>query len=223
MHKRIVSFALALAVAAAPAAAQTLTNSNRINIPDTGQALSSIDVSGLQGTISSLSLTLNGVNHSYSDDLVFGLVAEDLQLGLIFWSGAGGNNAVSNATVTFNDAAAGFLPYPLFDMGPVTTGSYLPSNWYAYGINGVGDVLSFVDFAGYDPNGRWTLLAADTAAGDIGSVDRGWSLSFTTTGTGGAGPVPEPAAWAMLIGGFALAGAALRRQRRPSVTVSFAA
>ncbi len=38
----------------------------------------------------------------------------------------------------------------------------------------------------------------------------------------GAGAVPEPAAWAMMIGGFGLAGAALRRRRKAAkVTVSF--
>ena len=35
----------------------------------------------------------------------------------------------------------------------------------------------------------------------------------------GAGPVPEPATWAMMIAGFGLAGAATRRARR---SVSFA-
>jgi hypothetical protein len=37
-----------------------------------------------------------------------------------------------------------------------------------------------------------------------------WITDFT----GGAGPgVPEPASWALMIGGFGLAGAALRRRR----------
>ena len=36
------------------------------------------------------------------------------------------------------------------------------------------------------------------------------------------GAVPEPASWAMMIGGFGLAGGALRRQRRQQVTVRYA-
>ena len=42
------------------------------------------------------------------------------------------------------------------------------------------------------------------------SVDRySWSASWDN----GFNPVPEPATWALMIGGFALAGAALRRRR----------
>jgi len=35
----------------------------------------------------------------------------------------------------------------------------------------------------------------------------------STPPPGGAGPVPEPAAWSLMLGGFGLAGAALRRRR----------
>jgi hypothetical protein len=34
--------------------------------------------------------------------------------------------------------------------------------------------------------------------------------------------VPEPASWMMMIGGFGLVGAALRRKRRQSVSVHYA-
>ena len=40
-------------------------------------------------------------------------------------------------------------------------------------------------------------------------------LNFRVTGTAAATAVPEPASWAMMVGGFALAGAALRRRARP--------
>lgn len=43
-----------------------------------------------------------------------------------------------------------------------------------------------------------------------------WTLTVRGPGTvvpGGSGGVPEPAAWGMLIGGFGLAGAAMRRRR----------
>jgi hypothetical protein len=40
-----------------------------------------------------------------------------------------------------------------------------------------------------------------------------FSVSSSTSGTGAPGAVPEPAAWAMMIAGFGLVGAALRRHR----------
>jgi hypothetical protein len=60
----------------------------------------------------------------------------------------------------------------------------------------------FVDFIrGYDR----ALTSAEVAELYNGGVP----LRFT----GSAAPVPEPAAWAMMIGGFALAGTTLRRRR----------
>lgn len=40
----------------------------------------------------------------------------------------------------------------------------------------------------------------------------------TITATSAAGAVPEPATWAMMIGGFAMAGVAMRRRARTTVT-----
>ncbi len=37
--------------------------------------------------------------------------------------------------------------------------------------------------------------------------------TFTGTATFNAGAVPEPASWALMIGGFGLIGSALRRRR----------
>lgn len=54
---------------------------------------------------------------------------------------------------------------------------------------------------------RWTDL-------DVGASDQGLGiddLTFTA-GLQATSPVPEPAAWAMMIGGFGLAGGALRRR-----------
>jgi len=65
-------------------------------------------------------------------------------------------------------------------------------------------------------------LSATITASDAGSTPsslvtfgggpESWASSQVTYGIGGA--IPEPTTWALLIGGFGLAGAALRRQRR---------
>lgn len=45
-------------------------------------------------------------------------------------------------------------------------------------------------------------------------------LNFRVSGTTAAGAVPEPAAWAMMIGGFAMMGGALRRRTRTAQRVA---
>jgi hypothetical protein len=52
-----------------------------------------------------------------------------------------------------------------------------------------------------------------------GVNETGASAAFRLNGTGGsAGAVPEPASWAMLIAGFGLTGAAMRRRRVSAVS-----
>jgi hypothetical protein len=46
------------------------------------------------------------------------------------------------------------------------------------------------------------------------------TLLSTGTGTGTPGGVPEPAAWAMMVGGFGLVGATMRRRRRGSAALA---
>ena len=81
-----------------------------------------------------------------------------------------------------------------------------------------------------------TIIGAHfgNVAGDAGNVSVFWLFDFGTAGassiildhpegfsnaaiyTTGAPPVPEPATWAMMLFGFAIAGYALRRNRRPN-------
>ncbi|MBL8771604.1 MAG: PEP-CTERM sorting domain-containing protein [Phenylobacterium sp.] len=57
-------------------------------------------------------------------------------------------------------------------------------------------------------NGGWRIGAIDF----LNSSSDYEKVIFTYTGDGG-GAVPEPATWALMIGGFGLAGASLRRRR----------
>lgn len=77
------------------------------------------------------------------------------------------------------------------------------------------------DSQSYMPGGASQPLAAYLHGGE-GNWRRlrEQNLGIRLTGAAG-GAVPEPAAWAMLIGGFGLAGAALRR-KRTSTAVRFA-
>lgn len=81
----------------------------------------------------------------------------------------------------------------------------------------------FSDNCSGDPNGQycnWT--ASGVAFGGLAkSIDFGGTANFVvydniTFGSTNPGGIPEPAAWAMMLAGFALVGGAMRR-RRPAL------
>jgi hypothetical protein len=213
MKTLFAAFALA-AVAVSPSFAQTFSNPANIAVVDKGRTTSTIAVSGTTGTITGMSLTLNGLNHSYPDDLVIGLTNQSLGLGFVFLSHVGGSIDALDATLAFSDAAGALLP-GTGSVIRIVSGSYAPSNFGGYtyfdpaDASSLADAGSFAGFNGFSANGDWTLVVDDIARGDDGRIARGWSLGFTT-----AAGVPEPAAWGMMIGGFGMAGGALRRRRK---------
>jgi hypothetical protein len=56
------------------------------------------------------------------------------------------------------------------------------------------------------------------ATWNYNSLDRGDALFTAQITPGAIGAVPEPATWAMMIGGFGIAGVALRRRRKAMVS-----
>jgi hypothetical protein len=210
----------ALALAATPALATTTTtvsNTTPITIVDVGETTSSINVSGLGGAITDLTISIAGLSHGYPGDLVFGLLNEGAGLGLIFMSGVGQSFAISGVDLTFADWAT-YLPPELPADGPLVSETYLPANYEGYAFNFYTNAHDLHDFAGLSPNGRWTLYALDAVPAFAGSISGGWSLTFRTDATPDPGPgpgsaAPEPTAWAVMLLGFSLAGAAVRRRR----------
>ena len=126
--------------------------------------------------------------------------------------------------------AVGTLLASTFVTVPVNT----PGQYFYQSIAPVlltaGQQYTVVNFVG--PN-AWAYGSVTTtgATFDYNSYAYGPALTFPTS-VGGSGPaylgpnlmlaaVPEPATWAMMIGGFGVAGGALRR-RKAKVSVSFA-
>jgi hypothetical protein len=68
-------------------------------------------------------------------------------------------------------------------------------------------------FGVVDPDGFSEVTLTPTVFGDVVSFDRLQSSTLPPP----SGAVPEPAAWALMIAGFGLTGAAMRSRRRPAV------
>jgi hypothetical protein len=182
----------------AGAATATYSNDELIAVPlppaDDGNAApypSNIEVSGLPGTVTELTVKFEKYIHSFPDDVGAVMIGPNGQ-GLLLMREAGdGDPAI--ADLTFNDGAAFALP----DETPLSTGTYRPTNYDATtpdfpapgpgttyanpGPAGAGTATLNGTFGGIDPNGTWQLFVEDFAGGDSGAIANGWKLTVSTT------------------------------------------
>jgi Ca2+-binding RTX toxin-like protein len=181
------------------------TNPNNIIIPNgapitqLGHANpypSSINVSGLLGTVGKATVTLTNLTHTYPDDIDILLSGPGGQ-AVILTSDAGGSDDVSNVTLTFDDAAGSTLLNDTL----ITSGTFRPFNFvgndlvdnFAPGPTPTGSTLGV--FTGTDPNGTWNLWVVDDEDQDVGALS-GWTLSLDgpTLAPGTPPPPPPPPA-----------------------------
>jgi subtilisin-like proprotein convertase family protein len=182
--------------------AQTFSNTMSITINDDAAASpypSNIMVTGLAPMITDVNVTLTNLNHQFPDDVGVLLVGPT-GVAVRLMTDAGGGSNLTPVTMTFDDAAAVSVP----DEGPIVTGtSYKPT---AGSMNLFSDAhpadfaapapagpysLSLSSFNGTDPNGTWKLYVDDDTAIAAGTIDNGWSLTFTVA-------IPEPSTWMLL-------------------------
>ncbi len=174
----------------------TFCNPGSIDFADTGSPgvaknlyPSHMFVSGVAGSISSLKLKLNGINHPRPDDMDFLLVAPN-GAKFVVMSDSGGTLPAANVNLVLDDSAASALP----DLAPLVSGTFRPSSYLP--INDVFPApapagpynFAFPDgtatfasvFAGISPNGTWTLYVVDDVAnaGQIANIANGWCLEF---------------------------------------------
>lgn len=191
-----------------PAYSQVFINNDTLLIPGAGTFgpasiyPSTINVTGVQGVVSDLNVSVTNITHTFSDDLDILLVAPN-GLNVMLMAGAGGSTMLTDADFTFDDQAAEMMPNTL---PPIMSGTYKPSNYEP--LQGMplpapqgpyGSLLSAFD--GMNPNGIWKLYVADDGSGDSGSL-KGWSLQFNT--------IPAPGA----LGFFVLSCLKCGRRRR---------
>jgi hypothetical protein len=165
----------------------TAVNTTAIMIPDSGVGTpypSVINVSGMGGTISNLTVTLSNLTHVNASDVDVLLVGPTGQK-LVLMSDAGSGNA-DNVTLTLSDAAAAALP-----ASGLVSGTFRPTNLSDPSPGGdnlpasappgpYAAALSI--FNGTGANGAWSLYVFDDGPGGLGSIAGGWSLTISTTG-----------------------------------------
>ncbi|NDI17842.1 MAG: hypothetical protein EBY83_07780, partial [Verrucomicrobia bacterium] len=158
------------------------SNHTPITINDNAAASlypSTITVPTTTGTITKVTVQLKGLNHTQQNDLDILLVGPSGQT-VVLMSDAGGNADISNADLTFDDAALVSLTNTA---ASIPTGFYKPTN--------IGDTDNFSapapagpygttlsSFNGTNPTGAWCLYMMDDKAKNTGTLSGGWNLSF---------------------------------------------
>ncbi|MCL4838199.1 MAG: hypothetical protein KJ058_09580 [Thermoanaerobaculia bacterium] len=174
---------VSLGTAAAMAQPTPICNTTALTIPSSGAASvypTDIAVAALTGVVTDVDVQINGLNHTWPDDLDILLVAPGGQ-NLMLMSDAGGSTDLVNVNLVFDDGAAGQLP----DSSAISSGTYLPTN-YEPGDNlpapapATSAATALSAFNGIDPNGTWSLYVADDTGGDTGSLANGWCLVITS-------------------------------------------
>lgn len=190
---RRVAPVLALAALPIAAIAGTHPNPAAIAIPDDSKATtypSTIEVTGEGSSAAKVTVTLNGITHTYPDDLDILLVGPS-GANAIVMSDVCGQNRDGPFSVTIDDDA----PVPMPDESVVgcPSATYQPTNngpigptsndvWPAPAPAPSGGT-SLAVFEGANPNGTWQLFVVDDFAGDVGSISGGWALNITSTPT----------------------------------------
>ena len=177
-------------VTSLPAGTKSFTNTTAIAIADNTAASpypSVINVAGLGGAVTNVTLTLRSFSHGWGRDVDALLVGPAGQK-LMFMSDAGTGPTVTNGNLTFSAAATSFLVLT----GHVAAGTYKPTDYEP------GDVMpapapvgpyatNLSVFNGQIANGAWSLYVVDEGVGDTGNIAGGWSLTVATAASG-----PQP-------------------------------
>ena len=127
-----------------------------------------IDVSGFEGDLESVSVQLVGLSHERPEDLDVWLVAPD-GTTVTLLSDVGGDEVLRSVDLLVVDGAA---DADASQLGPQLSPTDRETDAQRKGAR-PGTELSA--FAGIDPNGPWQLLVADDRPGASGDLD-GWSL-----------------------------------------------
>lgn len=171
-----------------PAAIAPADRSTNQNPPGTPAAYpSTIAVSGVVGSITSITVTLNSISHNFPQDLDILLVGPTGARSILM-SDAVDTQQMNLRTFTFSQAAPIAIPAD----GGALSGTYRPANYAGAtdiepgGVDnfpppGPGSMSYTADlnvFNGTNPNGTWNLFVVDDENLDTGSITQGWSITI---------------------------------------------
>jgi len=145
-------------------------------------------VSGLDGQVTKVTVTVTNLNHSAPGDINMLLVSPS-GLKAILMAKAGGNTAIRNTTVTFDDAATAYV-----GKTQVLGGTYKPTSYalatppFPVPAPPGPYTTNLATFNGSNPNGDWALYVFDDTQLDFGAISNGWALNLSV-----GGPVPAAA------------------------------
>jgi subtilisin-like proprotein convertase family protein len=138
-----------------------------------------ITVSGVPAGAIVKEVKINGLNHTWSDDVDIVLQSPS-GTNVIIMSDAGGAGILTNVNYTFNDGAA----VSLADGSGNPSGTYKPTNfdnadnWIAPGPGTAPSAVTLSTFGNGNQNGTWNLFIIDDVGGDSGNWAT-WSITFT--------------------------------------------
>lgn len=173
------ALAVSLMLAAGAAGAtQTFTKNDPIDIDTSPDPFpSQLEVSGVAGTVTKLTVGITDLTHQSTQDINLLLVGPGGQ-NVMLMSDAGGDTFSNKIDLVFDDAAAAGLPAPLASatFKPTNLG---PDEFLGAPAPDPPHGTSLAPFAGVNPNGTWRLFADDEILIDDGSI-QAWSLNLTT-------------------------------------------
>jgi Ca2+-binding RTX toxin-like protein len=146
---------------------------------------SAIGVSGVPGSVTKLTVTLQGVTSLQSGaDIDALVVAPNGQNVMVMSDACPG--VFSNLDLTFDDAATAVLGD--VNPPPCTSGTYRPTNISTGNDDNLPPPapagpfgLTIAPLTVGTVNGVWSLYTQDDAASGIESIDRGWKLNIETS------------------------------------------
>ena len=140
---------------------------------------SAVNVTNVGGTITKVTVRLDGLSHTYPDDLDIALVAPG-GAAVMLLSDAGGSRDLNSASLTF-DASASGIPS---NSSQISTGVFRPVNYgttdtFAAPAPGGTYGTSLDAFNGLPATGTWRLYVLDDSSTDVGAL-ASWVLTITT-------------------------------------------